>query len=160
MPAVLSKNSGVTKLSPEQERAQALALLDAGFDIRYVLKYLHKSQRWVRKWRQRRDEQTGLASKRRTGRPMKVRGGVKKTIESIKYKRGRSTRKLSKELNNSGHNISHVTVFNYIRKVKKWKSFKRPPKSVTDQGTVEQKAGLCQGAQAFICPGLGKLHLQ
>ena len=49
MPAVLSKNSGVTKLSPEQGRAQALALLDAGFDIQYVLKYLHKSQRWVRK---------------------------------------------------------------------------------------------------------------
>ena len=126
MPAVLSKNGDVTKLSPEQERAQALAFLDAGFDSRYVSKYLHKSQRLVRKWRQRRDEQTGLADKRRTGRPTKVRGGVKKTIESIKYKRGRSTRKLSKELNNSCHNISHVTVFNYIRKVKKWKSFKRP----------------------------------
>ena len=80
----------------------------------------------MRKWRQRRDEQTGLADKQCTGRPMKVRGGVKKTIESIKYKRGRSTRKLNKELNNSGYNISHVTVFNYIHKVKKWKSFKRP----------------------------------
>ena len=43
------KTLSATKLSPEQERAQALALLDAGFEIRYVAMYLQKSERWVRK---------------------------------------------------------------------------------------------------------------
>ena len=32
---------------------------------------------------------------------------------------------MSKQSKNSGHNISHVTVYNYIKKVKKWKSFQR-----------------------------------
>ena len=82
MPAVLSKNPSDYELSPEQERAQALALLDAGCDTKYVAKYLSKSERWVRKWRQRRDVSQGLADKPRTGRPSKVGGGVKKTISS------------------------------------------------------------------------------
>ena len=63
MPAVLSKNGSDSELSPEQERAQALALLDAGCDAKYVAKYLNKSERWVRKWRQRRDVRQGLADK-------------------------------------------------------------------------------------------------
>ena len=49
MPAVLSKNGSDSELSPEQERAQALALFDAGYDTKYVAKYLNKSERWVRK---------------------------------------------------------------------------------------------------------------
>ena len=130
MPAVLSKNPSDSELSPEQERAQALALLDAGCDTKYVAKYLSKSERWVRKWRQRRDVSQGLADKPRTGRPTKVGGGVKKTIGSVKYKRGCSTRKLSKHLKSSGHNISHVTVYNYMKKVKKWKSFRRARKQL------------------------------
>ena len=117
MPAVLSKNPSDSELSPEQERAQALALLDAGCDTKYPAKYLSKSERWVRKWRQRRDVSQGLADKPRTGRPSKVGGGVKKTISSVKYKRGCSTRKLSKHLKSCGHNISHVTVYNYMKKV-------------------------------------------
>ena len=67
--------------------------------------------------------QKGLADKPRTGRPSKVGGGVKKTIGSIKYKRGCSTRKLSKHLKSSGHNISHVTVYNYMKIVKKMEIF-------------------------------------
>ena len=53
MPAVLSKNRSDCELSPEQEGAQALALLDTGCHTKYVAKYLNKSERWVRKWRQR-----------------------------------------------------------------------------------------------------------
>ena len=78
MPAVLSKNGSDSELSPEQERAQALALLDAGCDTKYVAKYLNKSERWVRKWRQRRDVRQGLADKHRTGRPSKVGVGLRK----------------------------------------------------------------------------------
>ena len=76
MPAVLSNNGSDSELSPEQERAQALALLDAGCHTKYVAKYLNKPERWVRKWRQRRDVRQGLAYKPRTGRPSKVWGGV------------------------------------------------------------------------------------
>ena len=49
MPAVLSKNWSDCELSPEQERAQALALLAAGCHTKYVAKYLNKSERWVHK---------------------------------------------------------------------------------------------------------------
>ena len=87
MPAVLSKNQSNCKLSHEQERAQALALLDAGCHTKYVVEYKNKSECWVHKWRQRRDVRQGLADKPSTERPSKVGGGVKKTIDSIKYKR-------------------------------------------------------------------------
>ena len=59
MPAVLTKNGSNCELSPEQECAQALALLDACCHTKYVAKYLN----WVRKWRQRRDVRQGLADK-------------------------------------------------------------------------------------------------
>ena len=123
MPAVLFKNGSDCEHSHEQERAQALALLDAGCHTKYVAKYLNKSERWVRKWRQRRDVRQGLADKPRTGRPSKVGGGVKKTIDSIKYKRGCSTRKLSKHQKRSGQIKSHVTVYNYMKIVKKMEIF-------------------------------------
>ena len=87
MPAVLSKNGSDSELFLEQECAQALTLLDAGCHTKYVAKYLNKSERWVCKWRQRRDVRQVLADKPRTGRPSKIGGGVKKTISSIKYKR-------------------------------------------------------------------------
>ena len=64
--------------SPEQEHAQARALLDAGCHTKYVAKYLNKSEHWVRKWRQRRYVRQGLADKPRTGKPSKVGRGVKK----------------------------------------------------------------------------------
>ena len=130
MPAVLSKNRSDCELSHEQEHAQASQLLDAGCLTKYVAKYLNKSERWVRKCRHRRNVRQGLADKPRTGRPSKVGGGVKKTIASIKYKRGCSTRKLSKHLKSSGHNISHVTVYNYMKLVKKWRSFRRARKQL------------------------------
>ena len=123
MPAVLSKNGSDSELCPEQERAQALALLDAGCHTKYVAKYLNKSERRVCKRMQRRDVRQGLADKPRTGRPSKVGGGIKKTIGSIKYKSGCSTRKLSKHLKSPGHNISNVTVYNYMKIVKKMEIF-------------------------------------
>ena len=120
------------------------ALLDAGFHTKYVAKYLNKSERWVCKWRQRCDFRQGLADKPRTGRPSKVGGGVKKTIGSIKYKRGCSTRKLSKHLKSSGHNISHVTVYNYMKIVKNQRSFRRARKQLL---TVAQRRKRLQFAR-------------
>ena len=90
----------------------------------------------VRKWRQRRRVRQGLADKPCTGSPSKVGGGVKKTMGSIKYKRGCSTRKLSKHLKSSGHNISHITVNNNMKIVKKWRSFRRARKQLL---TVAQR---------------------
>ena len=77
--------------------------------------------------------QTGTCDKHCTGRPSKEVGGVKKTIGSIKYKRGCSTRK---HLKSSGHNISHITVYNYMKIVKKWRSFRRARKQLL---TVAQR---------------------
>ena len=97
MPSMLSKNLSYSEPFLAQERAQALVILDAGCDTKYVA----KSERWVRKCRQRRDVVEGLADKYSTGRPTKVGGGIKKTVGIIKYKRGCSTRKVSEQLKNS-----------------------------------------------------------
>ena len=72
------------------------------------------------------DENQQLADQPRSWRPSKIVGIVKKNVEKIKYKRGKSTRKCSKELKSTGVDVSHVTVYNYLRKEKKWKAFKRP----------------------------------
>ena len=50
----------------------------------------------------------------------------KRKVEKIKYKRGKSIRKCSNELKSTSVDVSHVTVYNYLRKLKKWKAFKRP----------------------------------
>ena len=47
------------------ERAQALVLLDAGLTVKDVAKQLCKSERWVTKWRRRRDENQQLADQPR-----------------------------------------------------------------------------------------------
>ena len=64
------------------------------------------------------DVSQGLTHTPCTGRPSKVGAGVKKTIGSVKYKRGCSTKKNSKHLKSSGQNKSHVNVYNYTKKVK------------------------------------------
>ena len=86
-PAVLSKNRSDLTLfwASTCTDAQALVLLDGGCYTKYVAKYMNKTERWVHKWRQRRDVRQGLANKPGTGWPSKVGGGVKKTIGSIKY---------------------------------------------------------------------------
>ena len=111
---------------------------------KYVAKYLNKSEHWVRKWSQRCSVRQGLADKPCTRRPSKVGSGVKKTMGSIKYKRGCSTRKLSKHLKSSGHNMSHITVYNYIEIVKKWRSFRRARKQLL---TVAQQRKSLQFAR-------------
>ena len=61
IPAVMSKNRSDCELSHKQKRAQALALLDTVCHTQYVAKHLNKTERWVRKWSQRRDVRQGLA---------------------------------------------------------------------------------------------------
>lgn len=125
MTSSVKKQTSCTSVDTVNERAQALALLDAGLSVKDVAKQLCKSERWVTKWRRRREQNKQLTDQPRSGRPSKIVDLVKRKVENIKYKRGKSTRKCSKELKNSGFNVSHVTVFNYLRKVKKWKAFKR-----------------------------------
>lgn len=124
-PAIPSCSSS-GHLSPEQERAQVMALLDSGHDVRYIANFWGKSEQWVRTWRQRREENISLRNGTRTGRPTKVEGRIKCKIEKMRNERGKMTRKCSKDLKMSGIDVSHVTVSNYLRKVKKWASFNRP----------------------------------
>ena len=91
-----------------------------------MAKQLCKSERLVTKWRRRRDKNQQLADQHRSGRPSKIVWIVKRKVEKIKYKRWKSIRKCSKELKSTGVDVSHVTVYNYLRKAKKWKAFKRP----------------------------------
>ena len=126
MTSSVKKQTSLTNVEKITERAQASALLDAGLPVKDVAKQLCKSERWVTKWRQRRDENQQLADQPRSGRPPKIVKIVERKVEKIKYKRGKSTRKCSKELKSTGVDVSHVTVYNYLRKAKKWKAFKRP----------------------------------
>lgn len=61
---------------------------------------------------------SSVINRDRANRRKKV-GVVERKFEDIKYKRGKSTTKSCKELQNSRFNVSHVTVFNYMRKLKK-----------------------------------------
>ena len=94
----MKKQTSLTNVKKITERAQALALLDAALTVKDVAKQLCKSERWVTKWRRRRDENQQLADQPKSGRPSKIVGIVKRKVEKIKYKRGKSTRKCSKEL--------------------------------------------------------------
>ena len=125
MKSSVKKQTSLTKVGKITERAQSLALLDAGLTMKDMAKQLCKSERWITTWRQRRDENQQLADQSRSGRPSKIVGIVKRKVEKIKYKKGKSTRKCSKELKSTGF-VSLVTVYNYLRKVKKWKAFKKP----------------------------------
>lgn len=114
MPGSVKNQTSCTSVDTVNNRAQALALLDAGLSVKDVAKQLCKSERWVTKWIRRREQDKQLTVQPRS----KIVGVVKRKVENIKYKRGKSTRKCSKELKNSGFNVSHVTLFNYLRKVK------------------------------------------
>ena len=52
----MKKQTSLTNVEKITERAQALVLLDAGLTVKDVAKQLCKSERWVTKWRRRRDE--------------------------------------------------------------------------------------------------------
>lgn len=125
MPSVNSKLCRVKELSPEQERAQMLAFKEMGLTNRQIAKRMGKSERWVYKWSSRWDQFGNVKDLERSGRPSKIKGRAKKMIENIKYKRGKSTRKLAKDLKQMGDSVCHATVHNYLRKTKKWKPFKR-----------------------------------
>ena len=56
MTSSVKKQTSLTNVEKITERAQALVLLDAGLTVKDVAKQLCKSERWVTKWRRRRDE--------------------------------------------------------------------------------------------------------
>ena len=94
MTSSVKKQKSLTNVEKITERAQALALLDAGLTVKDVAKQLCKSERWVTKWRRRRDENQQLADQPRSERPSTIVGIVKRKVEKIKYKK----RKISQEV--------------------------------------------------------------
>jgi transposase len=83
MPDSVKKQKSCTSVDITNERAQALALLDAGLSVKDVAKQLCKSERWVTKWRRRREQNKQLTDQPRSGRPSKIVGVVKKRVENI-----------------------------------------------------------------------------
>ena len=88
--------------------------------MRETAKILQKSKRWVAKWSSSRE----FCDKPRSGRPTVLDRTAKKVIEKAKYKRGNSTRKISKQLKNKGLPGSAATVWRYMSR-KGWKPFRR-----------------------------------
>lgn len=52
----VKNQTSCTSVDTVNNRAQALALLDAGLSVKDVAKQLCKSERWVTKWRRRREQ--------------------------------------------------------------------------------------------------------
>ena len=87
MTSSVKKQTSLTNVEKITERAQSLALLDAGLTVKDVAIHLCKSERWKTKWRRRRDENQQLADQPRSWRPSKIVWIVKRKVEKIKYKR-------------------------------------------------------------------------
>ena len=87
-------------------RAQAAILRSSRVSVRETAKILQKSKSWVAKWSSSQE----FYDKPRSGRPSVLDRTAKKVIEKAKYKRGNSTRKISKQLKNKGLPGSAPTV--------------------------------------------------
>ena len=101
-------------------RAQAAILRSSGVSVRETAKILQKSKSWVAKWSSSQE----FYDKPRSGRPTVLDRTAKKIIEKAKYKRGNSTRKISKQLKNKGQPGSAATVWRYMSR-KGWKPLRR-----------------------------------
>lgn len=74
MTSSVEKQTSCTSADTVNERAEALALLDAGLGVMDVAKQLCKSERWITKWRLRREQNKQLTDQPRSGRPSKIVG--------------------------------------------------------------------------------------
>ena len=88
--------------------------------MRETAKILQKSKSWVTKWSSSQE----FYDKPRSGRPTVLHRTAKKVLEKAKYKRGNSTRKISKQLKNKGLPGSTATVWRYMSR-KGWKPLRR-----------------------------------
>ena len=88
-------------------RAQAAILRSSGVSVRETAKILQKSKGWVAKWSSSQE----FYDKPRSGRSTVLDRAAKKVIEQAMYKRGNSTRKISKQLNTKGLPVSATTVW-------------------------------------------------
>ena len=88
--------------------------------MRETAKILQKSKNWVAKWSSCQD----FSDKPRSGRPTVLDRTAKKIIEKAKYKRGSSTRKISKQVKKKDLPGSAATVWRYMSS-KGWKPLRR-----------------------------------
>ena len=112
----------VTKMKSDivYARAQAVILRSSGHSVKEIAKYFNKTVRWVNKWSKREC----FKDKPRSGRPSVLTNCARKLIEKAKYKRGNSTRKIAKNLQQKNIKVSSITVWRYMTR-KGWKAFKR-----------------------------------
>ena len=92
---------------PAYLRVRAAILGSYGVSVRETAKILEKSKSWVVKWLSSRE----FYDKPRSARPTVLDRTAKQVIEKAKYKRGNSTRKISKQLKNKGLPGSAATVW-------------------------------------------------
>lgn len=76
MPSLVKNQTSCTSVDTVNNGAQALALLDAGLSVKDVAKQLCKSERWVTKWRRRREQNKQLTDQPILGRQSNIIGVV------------------------------------------------------------------------------------
>ena len=118
-------------------RAQAAILRSSGVSVRETAKILQKSKSWVAKWSSLQE----FYDKPRSGRPSVLDRTAKKVIEKAKYKRGNSSRKISKQLKNKGLPGSAPTVWRYMSK-KRMETFETKKASTSQQQPEESSLSI------------------
>ena len=123
-------------------RAQASILRSTGLSVKEISKKLKKSELWVVKWSSRND---GFEDKKRTGRPKILNEAAKRILNKAKYKRGNSTRQLSRQLASKCHVEGINTIWRFM-KSEGWRPLTRRKKPLL---TVKQRAARLKFAKQY-----------
>ena len=90
-----------------------------------LAKRFKHSQGWVKYWISRVKMEKVLTDLPRSGRPSKLKSAkAMKLLQNAKYKRGNSTRAITRKLSKSGIHVFHQTVARSL-KARGWKPLRR-----------------------------------
>ena len=125
------------------ERSQCYILRKQGYKVSEIMKILGKSDKFVMKWSQR-GESGDFQRKSGSGRPTKLSSKILKELKHSKYRRGFSTRKLSKKLKGKGEDVCKSSVHNYLKKELGLNAFQSEEETAADNETTAKTPKVCK----------------
>jgi len=112
------------KIKIIQLRAQAVVLAKEGYSHKCIAQKLNRSKCWVTKWVGRSKFDEKLVDMKRSGRPKILSNTAKRLIQSAKYRRGQSLRRISNQLKLRNERASKDTIRRYMVNDLKWKNWR------------------------------------
>src|ERR1044071_2543422 len=113
------------KIKIIQLRAQAVVLAKEGYSHKCIAQKLNRSKCWVTKWVGRSKFDEKLVDMKRSGRPKILSNTAKRLIQSAKYRRGQSLRRISNQLKIRNERASKDTIRRYMVNDLMWKNWRR-----------------------------------